>query len=59
MTNEERLLLTIQKLLSQSHEDPDDIKSLCLAAIEQYGIDKYEDGYGAGTQAVWASEGST
>lgn len=52
MTTEERLLLTIQKLLSQSHEDPDDIKSLCLAAIEQYGDDRHEEGYHTGYKTV-------
>lgn len=45
MTPEERLLLTIQKLHSQVYENPEEIKELCLTAIEQYGNERYDEGY--------------
>ena len=45
MSLEERLLLTIEQLLSQNREDPDDTQSLCIAAIKQFGTDKFADGY--------------
>ena len=46
MTNEERLLITIEKLLQQNREDPEFIKELCINAITEYGDEKYSDGYG-------------
>jgi len=48
MTDEERLLQTIEKLLSQNREDAEFIKELCITAITEFGYDRYNDGYGIG-----------